>query len=498
MGKCIVVLDIGKTNKKLIVYDQSLHQLKSEYAEFPSFKRDGIEIEDSDAACAWFVQKLREVSSDFDIASISVTTHGATFACVDESGNLCVPVISYTNDPGKDFNERFFAKYGSPELLHKNLATANMGALANLAKGIEFARSRFPEGFAKTFKILSYPQFFAFRLCGVAACDFTSVGCHSYLFDFKSKGWSHVAEQMGIRKMLPDKLRPSYSVLGRISEKIASSTGLSPETLVTCGIHDSNASYLPYLAREKKKFILNSTGTWFVTMSPSADISFTESEMKSGVFCNADIDGNPVKTAIFMGGGEMNHYYGILSEHFGLKAHPSKFDPLLYERALKSDDFILPGVLKGTGPFPSSDARIVSGASVFETLSIRSPEDCPGFFREPEYAYALVNLSLAMQTEIMLRNNGALQGTRVFVEGGFRKNSAYCSLVSALCPEAETLLSDMQEATSLGAAMLSKAAITSVHPFDTMADIHISTEKIPCARLSGIDSYREIFLSFLR
>lgn len=494
----IAVLDIGKTNKKILVFDEHLKVLKSEYKNISTVISDGIEIEQAEETFDWFVSELKKFSSEFDISAISVTTHGATFACIGEDGKLSVPVISYTNDPGQEFQDEFFRKYGDSETLHAEFATSNMGGLANLAKGIEFARNKFPEKFAKTKYILGYPQFFAFMLTGKAVAEFTYIGCHSYLLDFNKKTWSSVAHKMGIVDKLPKEIVSSHAVLGCISPEIAAKTGLRPDVIVTNGIHDSNASFLPYLAKEKGAFILNSTGTWFVMMSPSKNISFTKDELDGGVFCNCDVNGNPVKTAIFMGGGEMNFYYEILKTLFGLKGHPG-YDQDLYAKAVSyAEAFILPGFLKGTGPFPHSNSRLIWKEKVFNVSELKAKEDYPDFFKNPEYAYAVLNLSLAIQSSVMIKNVGMEKGVKIYVEGGFRKNDGYCALLAALCPDAQVVLSDMSEATSLGAALMAKSALLKSSLESAAEDIKINTTPVKPAILESLNKYAEKFLSYVK
>lgn len=40
-------------------------------------------------------------------------------------------------------------------------------------------------------------------LAGKVACDMTSIGCHTYLWDFQANSWSSVVDKLGIRHILP-------------------------------------------------------------------------------------------------------------------------------------------------------------------------------------------------------------------------------------------------------------------------------------------------------
>ncbi len=497
MADFYAVLDVGKTNKKALVFDENLKVVESEYVNIPAEDSGRLQIEKTDQAVDWFLGELAKFAGKYAIRAISVTTHGATFACVGEDGKLSVPVISYTNDPGTAFNDQFYAKYGDAAMLHRKTATACMGGLANLAKGIEFARKEFPEQFARSKYILNYPQYFGYVLTGAAGADTTYTACHTYLWNFKQKKYSSVAKAMGIAGLLPEKIGFSHNILGTIKPEIAARTGLHKNTVVTYGIHDSNASLLPYLLTEKGRFILNSTGTWFVTMCPSEKVSFRKNELEAGVFYNADVFGNPVKTSIFMAGGELDYYYDILKKSFGLKGHPD-FDHAFYQKLISdAKTYVMPGLLAGTGPFPKSRSRIIDNGQVFFPEEIAKGAKRPESFGNPEYGYAAVVLSLALQTEVMLKNTGLKKGMTVYIEGGFRKNKAYCSLLTAFCPGVKFILSDMPEATSFGAALLAKSACSKIPLNQIAAKIRFSTEDVAQSRFKDLHAYSDAFLNWI-
>ncbi len=497
MSKFIAVLDIGKTNKKTVIFDENLKQVHSEYKNFPGREIDGLQTEDAEEAFNWFVGELAKLSKKYDIGAISVTTHGATFACTDKDFNLTIPVISYTNDPGEGFHKNFFAKYGDADKLHREVGTANMGGLANFGKGVEFVKTRFPDKFSKTVHIVNYPQYFGYMLTGKAAAEYTYAGNHSYLFNFKKKGWSRIADEMEIKDKLPKSIGKPHAVLGTITDEIAKKTGLSRDTIVTHGIHDSNASYLPYLIKEKGKFILNSTGTWFVIMAGAKEASFSDQEIKAAVFCNANVYGDPVKTAVFMAGGELDLYRGLLKKYFNCDKHFDLNEKVYAKILSENSAFILPGFLPGTGPFPDSTSRIIYEGKTYHVAELDSKEKFPAFFNDPEYAYAAITLSLAIQTTSMLQNVELSKGTRVFVEGGFRNNHAYCALLAALSPDADVVLSDMSEATSFGSAIIAKSAMKGIPLEEIANDIIIRTEPVKKHNFKGLEEYRRKFLELL-
>lgn len=458
-GSHIAVLDIGKTNKKVMIFGPDLKLLDSVYQGFKPTLHEGIPVEDTKAMMEWFTRELARFSGKYPIGAISVTTHGATFAAVDEKGELVFPVIDYTFEPGDAFQERFFAEFGKEEELQVSTATAHMGTLTNCAKTLFYLKGRFPEKVARIRHILFYPQYFGFLMTGNVGTEPTYLGCHTYLWDFDSQKPSPIAEKLGVAGALSLPLKKSWEVLGAISEPFAKATGLEPDTLVTLGIHDSNSSLLPYLVQDTGTFILNSTGTWCVPMRPAKTVSFQPAELGKLVFFNLDAWSRPVKTALFMGGLEFDTWAELIRKIHGDAPFP-RFDEKLTRRILNEKDaFIMPGVVMGTGQFPDSTPRLVEKGRVWALSDLQSGKAVSELLKDRERAFAVLNLSLAIQSAVSLDRVGVAETRTVYTEGGFRKNDSYNRLMTACYPGTRFALTNLSEATAFGAAMLGKAAL---------------------------------------
>ena len=494
----IAVIDIGKTNKKVHIYSSSLELVDARSTNIEMMETEGVLWVDSQKLEQWLLETLGLLASRYDIGVISVATHGATFACVGSNGELSVPIVDYTFEPGEEFHERFYELAGDRVELQKTTATLELGALINIAQGVMFLKERFPDRFAQTQQVLFYPQYLSFRLTGKAAADYTYAGCHTYLYDFEKRDYSGVADALGIREMLPREVRRPHEVLGTIDPAVAGRTGISPDTVVTLGIHDSNASLLPYLIKKPgESFILNSTGTWCVAMHPEESVSFHESELGKSVFYNLCAFGTPVKTSILLGGLEFETYTTILRERFGLTELP-EFDPDLYRAIIKERaEFILPAVVRGTGQFPDSPARILDHGETFLLEDMQAGSRVPEFFSNARRAYAVLNLSLAVQTVVALQRVGLEAGVTVYTEGGFRNNKDYNVLLGALVPQASFYLSGMPEATSFGAALVGLSAWKQADLASLGGHFQIEQEPAPLVDLEGIAAYQQAFLEQL-
>lgn len=505
MERAVAVIDIGMTNKKVALYDLDLKPISTVRRVFEPLRAGGIETHDLAAMEEWFLDSLADAARRFDIRAIAVSTHGATMVCTDSSGNPVAPCIYYTHEPDTGFHDRFYGEVGAPEALQAVTGTPDLASLINPAKGLFFLREKFPGKFARAEIVLPYPQYWGMRFTGNAGAEGTYIGCHTYLWDWTKERYSSVAERLGVADKLPPKLRDSWSVLGRITQRIARRTGLSADTLVTMGIHDSNASLLPYLVKyPRDDFVLNSTGSWCVLMHPQEHYGFAPEELGKVVFFNRSAYNKPVKTAIFTGGLEYEAWSkliagnaaGIFAKSAALCEDPGDdaYPPILSERSA----FILPELVPGSGQFPGSRARAVEDGREYafaDMNSMNSGKAVPGFMRNPDKAMAALDLSLAIQTLVALERAGLRPGAALCTEGGFRANSDYNRILAAALPENSVYLTDMAEATSFGAAMTAIAAVEGCSP-DALAD-RFEIEKIPVVPMEGLgafDAYRRTWL----
>ncbi len=492
MEKFIAVIDIGMTNKKVAIYDSALRMIDSVSRTFEPVIVDGLETHDLAGMEEWFIASIALFAKAHDIGAIAVSTHGATVVCVGADGSPSSPCVLYTHEPGDGFQERFYRKVGDPVELQAVTGTPRLAAMINPAKALLFMAERFPGALEDTKQVLNYPQYWGFRFTGNYGVEGTYIANHSYLWDWNAERYSSVAERLGVADKMPYPIRKSWEVLGTLKPEIAERMGLRPDTIVTMGIHDSNASLLPHLAKKQgKDFILNSTGTWCVIMHPQQRYRFEPGELGKVVFFNRSAYLQPVKTTIFLGGMEYERWSALIASVSGVRsadpgpaAYPAVFEGM--------DAFILPELVPGSGQFPGSKARAVEAGATYLFEDIESGKALPAFMKDSARAMAVLNASLVVQTLVALDRAGLVPGSEVFTEGGFRKNRDYNGLVAAALRGNPVKLTDIAEATSLGAAMTAVAALEGCTPDALEGRFEVSYKDVePMAGADGFAAYRE-------
>src|SRR5690606_3882012 len=114
--KVTVVFDIGKTNKKILLFDDEMNVVHVEQQAFTEVEDDeGFFTENIDALESWIDEGISWVVGDsrYDLESLNFSTYGASIVHIDEDGNRAIPFINYLKPLDQHVLDDFFRLYGS-------------------------------------------------------------------------------------------------------------------------------------------------------------------------------------------------------------------------------------------------------------------------------------------------------------------------------------------------------------------------------------------------
>ena len=483
---CVLVLDVGKTHKKVALYDRDFRVLAEERRYFGTADWQGIEVEQTGEVLAWQRERLRAFAKDFDIRSISVTAHGATLALLEESGELAMPVVSYTASVGHDVQDEFYELYGTREALLRETGSADIG-FCNMAKVLHYVRTRRPDVWERCRHGLFYASYFAYELSGVMAMEPTFIGNHSYLWDFSTNDWSRIARDLGADQLFAKPVQDSWAALGPLREDWARDCGIDSKCVVAAGIHDSNANLLPYLAREQSDFLLASTGTWCVLMRPTDAPRLTDEQVEANVFFNLSAFRQPVLTGLLPTGMEYETFASF-------SAHSDAQDVGALEQLVSASDvFIVPGTLPDVPLFPGATPGLRIGERAYSLDQLRNGDAADEITRLGQRYFAALNISLALATKRALAPLNAPKDSTIYIDGGFATNAVYCRLLATLCPEHRWVLTQNKEGTSFGAALTGWAAAERAHPGELSTRFGFEISIVDPLRVPTLPKYVERF-----
>ncbi|BCH12159.1 carbohydrate kinase [Mesorhizobium sp. SEMIA 3007] len=421
----IAVIDIGKTNAKVALVDlATLSEVALRRMANAPLRQKPYPHHDVEALWTFILDSLAGLNRERRIDAISITTHGATGALVDASGELVLPVLDYEFD-GPD---RLAADYDAVRPPFVETGTPRLPIGLNLGAQLFWQQKCFPAAFAHAAAILMYPQYWALRLTGVAANEVTSLGCHTDLWNPWHADFSSLVDRLDWRGLMAP-VRPARDRLGPILPALAARTALDAQTPVFCGLHDSNASLLPHLLSDVPPFSVVSTGTWVVSMAVGGRT--VDLDPARDTLVNVNALGDPIPSARFMGGRE----FSVLTE-----GRPETWSDNDVRAVLARRTLLLPSTQQGSGPFPHQAATWLNADGM-----------------NNGQRFASISFYLALMTATCLDLIGADGPTTI--EGPFARNRLFVGMLAASTGRA-VVASEAATGTSIGAALLASDQVT--------------------------------------
>jgi sugar (pentulose or hexulose) kinase len=450
----LAVFDIGKTNIKLSLVDRHGRELAARRCA-NRVVHDGLYPHHDVAAIeAWLLRSLRELSAQAPIRAIVPVTHGATAVLIDAHGPV-LPVSDYE----QDFVSATAPAYASLRPQFADSASPALDHGLNLGRQLHWLQQRYPQQFARARHLLMYPQYWAWRLCGVAAAEVTSLGCHTDLWDVARADYSALVTACGWQALMPP-LRPAWAVLGQLRPALAQETGLTPQCQILCGVHDSNASLLRYLYSDPAEPIgprvVLSTGTWVIAAALDGDLRHLQEHRD--MLANVSVQGRAVPSMRFMGGREFAQLAG---------PEPEVCSVSDLQALIEAGVMALPCFADCGGPFAGRHG------SVHGSMPATSPR-----------RYALATLYCVLMTDYCLQQLAAVGN--LVVEGSFNANPYFGPLLAGTMPGRTVYRSQDGSGTTMGGWMLGHWGASSA------PSLHLPRlQAFDPLQLAGWDGYRQ-------
>jgi sugar (pentulose or hexulose) kinase len=429
----IAIFDVGKTNKKLFLFDENYKIVFERSARFTeTVDEDGFPCENLDSLKLSVFDSLREVFrlKDFEIKAINFCSYGASFVYLNKEGKACAPLYNYLKEYPENLKKQFYDTYGGEEEFSFRTASPVLGSLNS---GMQLYRIKYekPDLFKKIKYALHLPQYLSYLITSAVYSDITSIGCHTNLWDFQKNEYHCWVQKEGIL----EKLAPIFPCNQVIPPSFPGSN-----YSVGIGLHDSSAALIPYLVNFHEPFILLSTGTWCISLNPFNHSPLTKEELQKDCLCFMSFEGKPVKASRLFAGYEHEQQVKRIADHFNQSA--ARY------RAMDFNPEIIAALQKKNQGFKNlqPDKNILKTSFFAE----RELSD----FANGEEAYHQLMLDIINQQ--YLSTQLVLKGTkvkRIFVDGGFSKNIIYMNLLACCFPDIEIFAASMAQATAMGAAL---------------------------------------------
>jgi L-fuculokinase len=427
------VFDIGKTNKKVFLFDRDLNVVHQDVVRIKEIKDDdGFASDDLSSIIDWINVTLTGfIKEGFQIDSVNFSAYGASLVHLDPHGNTATPFYNYLKSFPDGVKRLFNKEYGG--MTWSRQTASPQLYMLNSGLQIYWLKHQKPEMFNNIRTILHFPQYFHYQFTGKAFSEFTSIGCHTGLWDFERKDYHQWVFAEKCDNLFPQIVPTSHT----------ESTVFHGKKLeIGVGIHDSSAALYPYLLFNDEPFVLISTGTWSITLNPFSTEPLTDKELESDCLLYMQPDGSPVKAARLFLGNEYEVQVNKLNDFFKKdkdfhkhiklnKGHFQKWknekEQVFHFESLRSDNGLTESRFRRLNSFEEAYHKLI-----FELVS---------------YQVEAVKLSL-----------GNSQIKKIYLDGGFTENEVFTKILAHELPNFEILISEVPLASALGAALVMQGA----------------------------------------
>jgi sugar (pentulose or hexulose) kinase len=434
--EAVIIFDIGKTNKKILLFDRELRILHEEEVVFEEIPDDdGFPGDDLANLEKWILNACGQFLSDahYLIRGINFTTYGATLIYLDAEGKSVTPLYNYLKPMPEGIVEKVYERYGGEEEFCRRTASPALGMLNSGFQAL-WLKEKKPELFSNVSTILHFPQYLSYLLTGAVSSEHTSIGCHTALWDFDRMEYHPWTTLLGDTLPVPVTVETTFA-----------SRRFNKSIPVGIGIHDSSSSLVPYFITSPEPFILVSTGTWCISMNPFNREPLTTAQLRKDCLSYMSIQQQPVKSSRLFLGRIHDANVEWLSDRFGAERDAYRKVPL--NRPLLQE-------LQG-----KAGGRVFFSNGVPDNLKDETVDT--GTFNNFETAYHRLMIDLVDLTAEAIRLVIPEEDhtRKIYISGGFSKNPLFLHLIAKQFPEKNMATSEVANGTSLGAALVLWKAI---------------------------------------
>ena len=428
----ILIFDIGKTNKKYFLFDRHFTIVDQGQTKITEISDDDGDPEDDLTAIEEWVCEIINTclhKMKFNLTGINFSTYGASLVHIGRKGNRIGHFYNYTKSFPYPIYEDFSTRYSRGGLQVLDTGSPGVG-LINSGFQLYWLKYRKPEVYRQIRWSLHLPQYLSYMLTGIPVCEFTSLGCHTALWNYTTCQY----DDWVTREKIDAKLAPLVSTFTSINSEVS-----GKKLMVGTGIHDSSAALLPYLTSVEEAFILISTGTWCVTLNPFRSDKLTAKDIANGCLYYMTTEGSPVLAHRLFLGFEFELQVNKLATVY--QTTSGKIQKIKYDQDI---DIALQKNAKSYFQFVH--------LGLTEPTIQNLPKDFDLKTAYHQLMGELVEKQL-MSIKSILKNAPI---RKIIIDGGFAKNNLYLKMLAARCKPMVIYANRTPAASALGAGIALK------------------------------------------
>ncbi|MFY0626827.1 MAG: sugar kinase [Reichenbachiella sp.] len=430
-----LIFDIGKTNKKLFLFDENFVEVYHEYKQFDEITDDeGFPCEDINSLTQWVLDSTKRLlkHDTYAIKAINFSAYGASMVHLDESNKVIVPFYNYLKPFPKDLEDQFFEKYYGQDDFSQITSSPWLGFL-NSGMQLYYLKYKKPEVYKQVHRSLHFPQYLSFLFSGKLVSDYTSIGCHTGLWDFRNHRYASWVINEGFEKLLTPTKQSSKVFDVNLEGKTVK---------VGVGVHDSSSALIPYIQQTDNPFGLISTGTWSISINFFNNGELDKSALDNDCLSFLSVKGLSVKASRLFLGQELKDQVEILESHF--KCAPGSYKNVPFDAS-----FV---------PFGTAKKRLTFKYKYLKSarFGFEEPEETMynNFFNFEHAYHQLIHELTELQMASLNLSVGNSQLKDIYIDGGFSNNEVFTQMLANKMPHYQIYSTDFALGSALGAALL--------------------------------------------
>jgi len=521
MSKPTILVPVdGASNIKLETLDfETLATVHSATAESPSAQHDGLNYNDTGKEFDWFDSIIQSLpAAQRAAAVVAPVARGASGGLVGADNSLVeVPgrrlTLAYTQGYPAAVNDAFAKLAGSrEEFFEETGSIRDLPGSLTLLKRLLFEEMERPQVLARATAFAHYGALMGGHFLGHDYLTAVRLAGNEHSYWMCHSGTRAVRQQPGtpsraagaiqsFGRLVPASPSVCYQPLGVMPAAQAAQLKLPAAPKVVCGGHDTCLSHIPilstfyqaYPAAVGKPVVQVEAGTWTMIAQMGGTPQLPGDGYTRDIIIQGTVDGEPVVTARYGGGADFSHLKQLAkTAGCGFDNQWDEAKLLKFLRA--ADCFVLPNIAPsnhGTGPFPQTKGRLVNEAA---------------FLGDGLTAYLASQLQTVMTTAWQVMAISTDPNVPVVLTAGGSKDPLFAALLATLIARPVHAMFDrngqpVTETTTLGAAIVGKAACLGIHPYkvdtSTLGVKYRATVPLTGDLAAALAAYREQWLRLL-
>ncbi|MDR1580655.1 MAG: FGGY-family carbohydrate kinase [Synergistaceae bacterium] len=479
MGKYIIAHDLGTSGNKATLFTVEGEMKRSATFDYPVnyFHGNCAEQNPDDwwsAVCGATKSLLKEVDPA-DILAVSFSGQMMGCVCVDKRGTPLRPAIIWA-DMRSDAQEHALADKIDPKRFYG--ITGHKLSRSYSVEKLMWVRDNEPAIYEKTYKMLHAKEYIVCKMTGEFVTDYSDAS-GTNAFDINSMTWSdEIINAAGVEKRLFPDIKPSTFLAGGVSKTASAECGLSEGTKIILGGGDGScASVGAGSIREGVTYNCLGSSSWISTVSREP---FFDPEMRTVTWAHV-IPGLLIPSGTMQTAGASYAWAKKLlfdDESAGENEYERINQAISESKAGSNALIFLPYLLGERCPRWNSNAR-----ASFVGLKMR--HTAGDMMRS-------VMEGVAMNLDIILN---ILQRATVIDEmivvGGLAQDSVQRQILADIYGMNVISLQYLEEATSIGAAVIAGVGIGVLEGFESAARFNKKLNHITPIK-ENVEQYRKL------